>query len=61
LCDFVVHTLVGDADFKQRMLETLDAAERLRQTVSRFRREADLLKLQKRLQGGLADDGIPSN
>ena len=46
---------------KQKLLETLDIQARLRLFARQLRVEIDSLKLQRKLQGGLADDRIDLN
>lgn len=61
LCDLLVFSIARDKAFKQRMLETLDPAERLRQTIRFFQRESEVLAIQRRTQGRLADDEVGNN
>lgn len=61
LCDLLVFSLVSDAAFKQRMLETIDTAQRLQHAIARFRQDAAVLRLQRRLQATLGDDEIEHN
>lgn len=61
LCDLLVFSIAQDKRFKQRMLETLDPAERLRQTIRFFQRESEVFAIQRRTQGRLADDEVGSN
>jgi len=61
LCDLLVYSIARDKAFKQRMLETLDPAERLRQTILFFQRESETLAIQRRTQGRLADDEVGNN
>jgi len=61
LCDLLVFSIAKDKAFKQRMLEMLDPAERLRQTIQFFQRESERLAIQRRTQGRLADDEVGNN
>ncbi len=61
LCDLLVFSISRDKGFKQRMLETLDPAERLREAIRFFQRESEVLGIQRRTQGRLADDEIGNN
>lgn len=61
LCDLLVFSISRDKSFKQRMLETLDPAERLRQAIRFFQRESEILGIQRRTQGRLADDEVGNN
>lgn len=61
LCDLLVFSLVRDTPFKQRMLETLDPVLRLRRVIAFFQRETELLGLQHRTQGRLADEDVGNN
>lgn len=61
LCDLLVFSLVRNTRFKQRMLETLDPGERLREAIRFFQRETEMLGLQRRTQGRLADDEVGLN
>ncbi|MBE2214488.1 MAG: LON peptidase substrate-binding domain-containing protein [Opitutaceae bacterium] len=61
LCDLLVFSIARDKAFKQRMLETLDPAERLRATILYFQRESEMLAIQRRTQGRLADDEVGNN
>lgn len=61
LCDLLVFSIARDKAFKQRMLETLDPAERLKETIRFFQRESEVLAIQRRTQGRLADDEIGNN
>lgn len=61
LCDLLVFSIARNKAFKQRMLETLDPAERLRQTILYFQRESEVLAIQRRTQGRLGDDEVGNN
>ena len=61
LCDLLVFSIARSKAFKQRMLETLDPAERLRATIQFFKRESERLAIQRRTQGRLADDEVGNN
>jgi len=61
LCDLLIFSLVRDPRFKQRMLEMLDPGERLRATIRFFQRESEVLGIQRRTQGRLADDEVGNN
>ena len=61
LCDLLVFSISRDKAFKQRMLETLDTAERLRQAIRFLQREAEMLSIQRRTQGRLSDDDVGNN
>ncbi|MGH8017384.1 MAG: LON peptidase substrate-binding domain-containing protein [Opitutaceae bacterium] len=49
ICDITVFALLDGFSFKQRMLELLDPAERLRQTIAQLRRELKHYEFEKRL------------
>ena len=59
--DLAAYNLCGDARLKQRLLETLNVHERLGLLSAWARREVEALRLQKKLQGGLADENVTNN
>jgi len=59
--DIAAFNLCDDPVFKQKLLETLDVHQRLRLYARKVRTEIDEIKLRKRLQGGLTEDGISNN
>jgi len=59
--DLAAFGLCDDPALRQLLLETLDIGRRLELFASRTRREIGQLELQRRLQGGLADDNISGN
>jgi len=59
--DLSAFALCEDPAFKQRLLETLATKERLQLIAGQLQREIRLAKLQRRLQGGLADERISRN
>lgn len=61
LCDLLVFSIARDKAFKQRMLETLDPAERLAAAIRFFQRESEVLSIQRRTQGRLSDDEVGNN
>jgi Lon protease-like protein len=60
-CDLAAFNLCADARLKQRLLETLNVHERLELMCGWASREVELLRLQKRLQGDLADEDVDKN
>jgi ATP-dependent Lon protease len=59
--DLAAFTLCPSPALKQRLLETLAVEQRLQLYGDALRQEIDKLTLQKKLQGGLADDDIDRN
>lgn len=59
--DLAAFSLCEDQPFKQQLLETLDIRSRLALFGRQLRAEIGALKLQKKLQGRLADDRIAEN
>ena len=59
--DVSVFNLCEDGAFKQKLLEELDTRRRLQLFAGRLRAEIEKLRLHRKLQGGLADDGIALN
>lgn len=59
--DLVAFTLCQSPPLKQRLLETLDVNTRLQLYGDALRVEIEALTLQKKLQGGLADEDIERN
>jgi ATP-dependent Lon protease len=61
LCDITVYALLCNFSFKQRMLETLDPAERLRETIAQLRRELADYEFEKHLNDCPEDPDTPKN
>lgn len=61
ICDITVYALLSSFRFKQRMLEILDPAERLRQTIAQLRRELRQHEFEKRLNDCSEDPDAPRN
>jgi ATP-dependent Lon protease len=59
--DIAAFSLCEDPGLKQRLLETLDVRRRLELFGERLRREIELLKLRRKLQGPLSEDQISHN
>lgn len=59
--DIAAFSLCEDPGLKQRLLETLDVHRRLELFGERLRREIELLKLRRKLQGPLTEDQISHN
>ena len=59
--DIAAFSLCDDPTLKQRLLETLDIAQRLALFTHHLRAELNALRLRRKLQGGLADDRIADN
>ncbi len=59
--DIAAFSLCEDPGLKQRLLETLDVHRRLELFGDRLRREIELLKLRRKLQGPLSEDQISNN
>lgn len=59
--DLAAFTLCPSPALKQRLLETLAVERRLQIYGDALRQEIDKLTMQKKLQGGLADDDIANN
>lgn len=59
--DIAAFNLCEDPSLKQTLLETLDVRQRLRLFAQSLRRDIDRIKLDKRLQGPLADEAIGNN
>lgn len=59
--DIAAFSLCEDPGLKQRLLETLDVHRRLELFGERLRREIELLKLRRKLQGPLSEDQISHN
>jgi len=59
--DLAAFNLCGDARLKQRLLETLNVNQRLAMLNAWARREVDVIRLRKKLQGDLADDDVANN
>lgn len=59
--DIAAFSLCEDAQLKQKLLETLDVHHRLELFGDRLRREIEMLKLRRKLQGRLPDDRISDN
>ncbi len=59
--DIAAFSLCEDPGLKQQLLETLDVRLRLELFGRRLRGEIEALKLQRKLQGRLADDDICRN
>lgn len=59
--DIAAFSLCEDPDLKQRLLETLDVHLRLELFGQQLRREIEMLKLRRKLQGHLPDERIVDN
>ena len=59
--DLAAATLCDDAMLKQKLLETLDVHARLRLYSVRLRRDIEMLKLHRKLQGRLPNERIERN
>jgi ATP-dependent Lon protease len=59
--DLAAFRFCDDPQLKQKLLETLDVAARLRLLGEHVRGKNDALRLRRRLQGGLADEDIARN
>jgi len=59
--DIAAFNLCDDAVFKQRLLEELDTRQRLKLFAAQLKTDIEQLRLRKKLQGDLADDGIVNN
>ena len=59
--DLAAFSLCEDPGLKQKLLETLDVRRRLELFGRRLRGEIEAIKLQRKLQGRLADDEISHN
>ncbi|MBI2517460.1 MAG: LON peptidase substrate-binding domain-containing protein [Opitutae bacterium] len=59
--DVAVFNLCEDSALKQRMLEELDTRRRLQLFAAQLKSEVEVQKLRRKLQGGLADEGIANN
>ncbi len=59
--DIAAFSLCENVAVKQKLLETLDVHDRLRLFGQQLRRDIERLKLQRKLQGGVADDHISLN
>jgi len=59
--DIAAFSLCEDPGLKQRLLETLDVRRRLELFGERLKREIELLKLRRKLQGPLSEDQISHN
>ena len=59
--DLAAFSLCENTALKQKLLETLDVRRRLELFANQLRREIEALRLQRKLQGGLADERISDN
>ena len=59
--DIAAFSLCENSGLKQRLLETLDVHDRLQLFGDRLRREIEMLKLRRKLQGSLSDDRVADN
>jgi ATP-dependent Lon protease len=59
--DIAAFSLCDNPALKQQLLETLDIHTRLDLFKRQLRADIDAIKLRRRLQGRLADEGIPNN
>lgn len=59
--DLAAYNLCENPALKQKLLETLDIQRRLELLGAQLRRDVEILRLQRKLQGPLADDGISAN
>lgn len=59
--DLAAFNLCEDAAFKQTLLETLDTRQRLKLFAARLKSEVEAIRLRRKLQGRLSDDGIANN
>lgn len=59
--DLAAFNLCEDSEFKQKLLETLDTHRRLMLFAARLREEVAIIRLRRKLQGPLADEGIANN
>ena len=61
ICDITVFALMSNPGFKQRMLETLDPAERLRETIAQLHREMRQYEFERRLTDISGDADAAAN
>ena len=59
--DIAAHTLCDSADLKQKLLETLDIAERYELYSERLRMDVAMLKLENKIKGDTSIDKISDN
>lgn len=59
--DLAVFNLCEDGEFKQTLLETLDPRRRLELFAASLKTEIESIRLRRKLQGRLSDDGIANN
>lgn len=59
--DIAVFNLCDDSATKQRLLEELDIRRRLQLFAERLKLDIEAHRLRRKLQGGLADEGIVNN
>ncbi len=59
--DLAAFNLCEDGDFKQTLLETLDTRRRLELFAASLKAEIEAIRLRRKLQGRLPDDGIANN
>jgi len=59
--DLAAFNLCEDGDFKQTLLETLDTRRRLELFAASLKAEIESIRLRRKLQGRLPDDGIANN
>lgn len=59
--DLAAFNLSDDGALKQRLLETLDTHRRLEIFAASLKADIEAIRLRRKLQGPLPDDGIPNN
>lgn len=59
--DIAVFNLCEDTAIKQRLLEELDTRRRLTLFAAQLKADIEAHRLRRKLQGGIADDGIVNN
>ncbi len=59
--DVAVFNLCEDSPLKQQLLEELDTLQRLTRFAAQLRTDIEQHRLRRKLQGGLAEDGIANN
>jgi Lon protease-like protein len=59
--DLAVFNLCEDGDLKQTLLETLDTHRRLQLFAASLKAEIESIRLRRKLQGHLPDEGITNN
>jgi len=59
--DIAAFNLCEDSSLKQQLLETLETKQRLQLFAKSLKSEIEILRLRRKLQGHLPDDGIVNN